>query len=159
MTGRNFSTLKPPKCAELDRWGIGQSGSANSYWPPRNLRKTEGGCNFAYPPAVRGLSKIKKHLLTHLQLTSKCLRSARYVPTDGDCALHAVIDQLQQQGDSEFTVASLRKSAVHHLRNHPVDNEFFVLKEYANSNNYIRPICQIYLVLGAMRLWCVACRK
>lgn len=40
------------------------------------------------------------------------------VPMDGDCALHAVIRQLQQQGDHLFVARKLRQLAIEHLESH-----------------------------------------
>ena len=51
------------------------------------------------------------------------------VPKDGDCALHAIIDQLHITGrtdeHSHYTVATLCRSAIRLLHEHPVDINFF----------------------------------
>jgi len=40
------------------------------------------------------------------------------VPVDGDCALHAIIRQLQQQGIHSYNVRMLRELATEHLESH-----------------------------------------
>lgn len=66
------------------------------------------------------------------------------VPKDGDCALHAFIDQLRRRvGETAFTATSLRKSTVQHLSKCPVDDGFFVRFEFSNFQTYLqkRKLC------------------
>jgi hypothetical protein len=62
------------------------------------------------------------------------------VPKDGNCALHAVVDQLRRVGDAgnDYTVRSLRRDAVENLRSLPVDNGFFVRSEYEDFHGYLK---------------------
>lgn len=78
-------------------------------------------------------------LINHFQIKD--------VPKDGNCALHAVIDQLQAQGEdashsvsaedaSKYSVSSLRRDAVTHIRAKEVDKGFLVHQEYPNLQTY-----------------------
>ena len=61
------------------------------------------------------------------------------VPKDGDCALHAVIDQLRRKdGETAFTATSLRKSAVQNLSKRHVDAGFFVRTEFSDFHTYLK---------------------
>jgi hypothetical protein len=53
------------------------------------------------------------------------------VPSDGDCAVHALIDQLQHQQGVVVDVETVRKNAVQYLRSHPelVSDSFLVQHE------------------------------
>jgi len=62
------------------------------------------------------------------------------VPKDGDCALHAVVDQLRQNDEHILvhSVESLRRSAVQLLEKHPIDVNFFDRSEYDSFDKYLK---------------------
>jgi len=68
------------------------------------------------------------------------------VPHDGDCALHAIIDQLRREEEA-YTSTTLRRAAVKHLLANPIDNDFFVHSEFSGFDDY----CKQQSALGT---WC-----
>lgn len=63
------------------------------------------------------------------------------IPADGDCALHAIVDQLHVQGQEqmeEYTAKSLRSLACQKLMENPVDKNFFVHDEFDSFDSYLK---------------------
>jgi len=84
------------------------------------------------------------------------------VPMDGDCALHAVLRQLQQLESCSYDAASLRKCAVDYLRSHVdlVNAEMLRkcydgdVREYLNVLSERRTVCDdcmIHAIAGLTR--------
>jgi len=67
--------------------------------------------------------------------------STEDVPKDGDCALHAIIDQLKRVGKTYYTVASLRAQAVEWLCTQHIDRGFFVHAEHKDFDSYLAEQC------------------
>ena len=68
------------------------------------------------------------------------------MPPDGDCALHAVIDQLHlerhrstdEHTQTQHTVTTLGSSAVQLLMNHPVDSNFLNSSQFDSFHDYLK---------------------
>jgi len=60
------------------------------------------------------------------------------MPADGNCGLHAVVDQLSAHG-VVVEAAFLRKQAVSYLKEHPqvMDHEFMIRSEYPTRDCYL----------------------
>jgi hypothetical protein len=90
-----------------------------------------------------GQTTAKKSVDTWSQKLDNIVTAKKYkvvnVPTDGDCAIHALIDQLQHQRGVILDVETVRKNAVHYLRSHTelFNDSFLLSSEYKDSQDYL----------------------
>jgi len=73
--------------------------------------------------------------------------SIRDVPKDGNCGLHAVIDQLHMRGITRYTVTSLRQKAVDIVRANGLPDGFLDKGEHKDFADYIQK-------QGTSGTWC-----
>lgn len=59
------------------------------------------------------------------------------VPKDGNCALHAIIDQLQMRGTVEYNITNLRQKTVDYLSMTGIPDGFLEIEQYKDSTDYI----------------------
>jgi len=64
--------------------------------------------------------------------------SIRDVPKDGNCGLHAVVDQLRMQGITGWCVANLRQKAVDDINSRGLPDGFLDKAEYKDAADYMK---------------------
>lgn len=84
------------------------------------------------------------------------------VPRDGDCALHAVVEQLMSQSHPQnfvMDVELLRSQAVSHLRSHSelLDENFLIRRQFKSADCYLSKQSHAGEWVDEMMLRAVSC--